>query len=187
MMIQPVAARLLLLSALPSVATAAASKPKVNFLVLFVDDMGVNQIDVANTNLYGYTGDEHRIKTPSLAKLAKEGMTFQHWYSAFHYCSPSRASMLTGRLPVRLGIGIPPCDYKPSAYAKRKPSNNRPMCNGVFTASSVGGLPHNETTTANVLAAAGYRCGIVGKVRARPLLRYARRCRSSLSLITVCR
>lgn len=48
----------------------------------------------------------------------------------------------------RLGIGIPPCDYAPSAYATQ-------MCNGVFTAESVGGLPLNETTTAEALSAAG--------------------------------
>ena len=84
-----------------------------NFLVLFVDDMGLNQIQLTHTapgELYGYSGDGGNISTPSVAKLAREGMTFQHWYSAFHYCSPSRASMLTGRYPVRVGIGIPPCD-----------------------------------------------------------------------------
>ena len=84
-----------------------ASSQEVADLVS-VQDMGMNQIDLENPALYGYTGDEHRISTPNLLKLSKEGMTFQHWYSSFHYCSPSRGSMLTGRLPVRLGIGIPP-------------------------------------------------------------------------------
>jgi len=66
--------------------------------------------------------------------------------------------MMTGRLPVRLGIGIPPCDYAPSAY----PSTKK-MCNGVFTAESVGGLPLNETTTAEALSAAGWATAMVGK------------------------
>ena len=48
---------------------------------------------------------------------------------------------MTGRLPVRLGIGIPPCEYAPAAYP---PAQN--MCNGVFTAESVGGL--GEVATA---------------------------------------
>ena len=65
--------------------------------------------------------------------------------------------MMTGRLSVRVGIGLPPCDYAPSAY----PGGG--MCNGVFTAAAVGGLPHNETTTAEALLAAGYRTAMVGK------------------------
>ena len=81
----------------------------------------------------------------------------QSWYSTFHYCSPSRGSMMTGRLPVRLGIGIPPCDYAPDAYP-----TGPPMCNGVFSACSVGGLPLNETTTADALGDAGYATGMVG-------------------------
>ena len=65
--------------------------------------------------------------------------------------------MMTGRLPVRLGIGIPPCDYAPSAYPSTK------MCNGVFTAESVGGLPLNETTLAEALKPAGYATMAIGK------------------------
>ena len=141
--------------------TAKAKSPQTtNFLVLFVDDMGLNQIDVPHpSTVYGYSGDNHTISTPNLASFASEGMLFQNWYSSFHYCSPSRGSMLTGRLPVRLGIGIPPCDYARSAY----PPPQKPMCNGVFTSCAVGGLPHNETTTAEALKTVGYATGIVGK------------------------
>lgn len=67
--------------------------------------------------------------------------------------------MLTGRYPVRLGIGIPPCQYAPGAY----PYLPKPMCNGVFTAEAVGGLPLNETTTADALRAHGYATAAVGK------------------------
>lgn len=149
--------RLACASAVVAVSTATGTPPP-NFLVLFVDDMGMNQIDAGNPSVYGYTGDEHRIATPHIAQLAKEGMLFQHWYSSFHYCSPSRGSMLTGRLPVRLGIGIQPCDYARSAYP------NTRMCNGVFTASAVGGLAASEITTGDVLRGIGYATGIVGKV-----------------------
>ena len=142
-----------------SLVHAAAAAVVPNFLVLFVDDMGMNQINVQDPRLYGYTGDNNTVQTPHIRKLSSEGMTFQSWYSAFHYCSPSRGSMMTGRLPVRLGIGIPPCDYAPSAY----PPPQKPMCNGVFTAEAVGGLPLNETTTAEALRAVGYATGMVGK------------------------
>ena len=128
--------------------------------------------------IYGYSGDAGNITTPNLAKFASEGLLLcvprlftpgrgsltvgrgegsQSWYSTFHYCSPSRGSMMTGRLPVRLGIGIPPCDYAPDAYP-----TGPPMCNGVFSACSVGGLPLNETTTADALGDAGYATGMVG-------------------------
>eukprot|EP01051_Picozoa_sp_SAG22_P004456 SAG22_NODE_239_length_14182_cov_74.353050_5_plen_194_part_00 len=139
----------------------AANKKAANFVVFFVDDMGLAQIDVPKpAGIYGYSGDGGNISTPNLAKYAAEGLLFQHWYSSFHYCSPSRGSMMTGRLPVRLGIGIPPCDYAPHAYP---PPSNKKMCNGVFTAEAVGGLPLNETTTAEALSAHGYATGMVGK------------------------
>ena len=119
---------------------------------------GLAQIDVPKPDgIYGYSGDAGNITTPNLAKFASEGLLFQSWYSTFHYCSPSRGSMMTGRLPVRLGIGIPPCDYAPDAYP-----TGPPMCNGVFSACSVGGLPLNETTTADALGDAGYATGMVG-------------------------
>ena len=134
----------------------APSTTRPNFLVLFVDDMGINQLNLGDARLYGYTGDNGTIDTPNIRALAGGGMTFQSWYSSFHVCSPSRASMMTGRLSIRAGVGLPPCDYAPDAY-------NETMCNSVFTASAVGGLPHNESTTAELLSAAGYKTAMVGK------------------------
>ena len=94
----------LIAAGLPCVLAA----PRPNFLVIFVDDMGINQIDVPTPEgAHGYTGDGGQVATPNFARLAAEGMTFQTWYSAFHVCSPSRGAMMTGRLPVRLGIGLP--------------------------------------------------------------------------------
>ena len=58
---------------------------------------GLNQISVPHPpDVYGYTGDNGTISTPNLARFAAEGMLFQNWYSSFHVCSPSRASMMTG-------------------------------------------------------------------------------------------
>eukprot|EP00040_Diaphanoeca_grandis_P037721 m.248875 g.248875 ORF g.248875 m.248875 type:complete len:416 (+) comp33866_c4_seq12:121-1368(+) len=119
------------------VATAATP----NFVILFVDDMGIDQIEVpANQRNYGYTGNNHTISTPHISQLAAEGLVFQNWYSGFHICTPSRAAMMTGRLPIRSGCAP-----------------------GVFFADAVGGLPSNETTMAEALLPQGYRTMAIGK------------------------
>ena len=78
---------------LSSTALCASSK-RPNFLVLFADDMGYGDMSC--------TGHP-TLKTPNIDRLAADGMRFTQWYSAFHVCSPSRAAMLTGRLPIRSG------------------------------------------------------------------------------------
>jgi arylsulfatase A len=105
------------------------------------DDLGMNQIDLPGQP-YSYSGVSGAIKTPNLAKFAKEGTTFMAWYSAFHVCTPSRASMMTGRLPIRVGLG-----------------------DGVLRQDAIGGLQHNETTMAESLGALGYETAMFGKVR----------------------
>ena len=118
-----------------------------NFVVIFTDDLGINQLDLENPDLVGYQGRGHTITTPNLAQyFGHEGMTFQHWYSGHAVCSPSRAALLTGRQPVRLGIGIGDSGRE-----------------RVFSRISTGGLPLNETTTATALKKAGYSTALVGK------------------------
>ena len=89
-------------AAVPS--AAAASKP--NFLILFVDDLGYNEINLGKHAPQGggYSGYGGAVQTPHVARLAAEGMTFTAWYSGWHCCSASRAAMLTGRLPPRTGV-----------------------------------------------------------------------------------
>ena len=100
---------------------------------------GFNQLALPHQP-YGYTGVDGAIKTPHLAKFAEEGTTFMHWYSGFHVCTPSRASLMTGRLPVRVGLG-----------------------DGVLSASAVGGLQHNATTPAEALRKLGFATAMFGK------------------------
>ncbi|XP_023986085.1 arylsulfatase G isoform X2 [Physeter macrocephalus] len=77
--------------------------------------------------------------TANLDKMAAEGMRFVDFHAAASTCSPSRAALLTGRLGLRNGV----------------PRN--------FAVSSVGGLPLNETTLAEVLRRAGYVTALIGK------------------------
>lgn len=102
-----------------------------------------NPTSFLTVRLQGYTGYNDHVQTPHLAQFAREGMVFTAWYSGWSLCSPSRASMLTGRLPPRTGIDS-------VAY-------------GVLSAEAVGGLPLNETTFAEHLSEAGYATGMVGK------------------------
>nr|XP_006110620.1 arylsulfatase G isoform X1 [Pelodiscus sinensis]XP_006110624.1 arylsulfatase G isoform X1 [Pelodiscus sinensis]XP_014424732.1 arylsulfatase G isoform X1 [Pelodiscus sinensis]XP_014424748.1 arylsulfatase G isoform X1 [Pelodiscus sinensis]XP_014424757.1 arylsulfatase G isoform X1 [Pelodiscus sinensis]XP_025036114.1 arylsulfatase G isoform X1 [Pelodiscus sinensis]XP_025036115.1 arylsulfatase G isoform X1 [Pelodiscus sinensis]XP_025036117.1 arylsulfatase G isoform X1 [Pelodiscus sinensis] len=105
-----------------------AEKP--NFIVILADDMGWGDLG-AN---WAETKD-----TPNLDRMASEGMRFVDFHSAASTCSPSRASLLTGRLGIRNGV-----------------THN-------FAVTSVGGLPLNETTLAEVLKDAGYITGVIGK------------------------
>ncbi|HMP31175.1 MAG TPA: sulfatase-like hydrolase/transferase, partial [Saprospiraceae bacterium] len=68
---------------------------KPNVVFILIDDLGYG--DLAN---YGH----QYAKTPNIDKLAKQGVKFTNFYSPSPLCSPSRASMLTGRTPFRLGI-----------------------------------------------------------------------------------
>ena len=115
-----------------SMGTVWAGKP--NIVVFFADDMG-----------YGDTSLQHpTLSTPHIDKLAVEGVRFTQWYSAFHICSPSRASMMTGRLPIRNGVQ--------GGYQ-----------GGVFSSTAVAGLPETEITWAELLQKESYRTMAIGK------------------------
>ncbi|XP_066541396.1 arylsulfatase A [Hoplias malabaricus] len=102
-----------------------------NFVLLFADDLGFGDV--------GYSGHPSSL-TPNLDKLAANGLRFTDFYVTSPVCSPSRASLLTGRYQTRSGI-----------YP------------GVLYPGSRGGLPLNETTIAEVLKPLGYTTAMIGK------------------------
>src|SRR4030042_1406964 len=101
-----------------------------NFVIIYCDDLGYGDI-----GSFGAT----EIKTPNIDKMAAEGIKFTEFYSASPVCSPSRAALLTGRIPQRMGI------------------------NGVFFPVSYTGMPLEEITIADILKKEGYATGIIGK------------------------
>ena len=105
-----------------------------NYIVIFVDDMGYGDLGV-----YG----NPTISTPHLDKMAFEGQKWTQFYSAASVCTPSRAALLTGRLPVRSGM----------ASSK----------NPVLFPNSLSGLPATELTLAEKLKEKNYKTAIVGK------------------------
>ena len=76
-----------------SIQLFAAERP--NIVVILCDDLGYGDL-----GCYGHPA----IKTPHLDKLATEGIRFTECYSAAPVCSSSRAGLLTGRTPTRMGI-----------------------------------------------------------------------------------
>lgn len=116
-------------NSIASVTEKNAKSP--NFIIVFADDMGYGDL-----SCYGHP----TIRTPHLDKMASEGMRFTQFYVSTNVCSPSRASLLTGRLPIRNGI-----------YPQ------------VFRTNSASGLPLNELTIAELLKKKDYSTAIIGK------------------------
>jgi len=117
----------------------AAEPP--NFLIFLVDDMG--WID---PECYGSTFHE----TPHINQLAEEGMRFTDAYAACPVCSPTRASIVTGKYPARLNL----TDFIPGHW--------RPYEKLVVPEMNMN-LPLEEQTFAELLKAKGYVSGSFGK------------------------
>ena len=105
-----------------------AEKP--NFIIVFCDDMGY-----ADIGPFGAEGYE----TPHLNRMAKEGVRFTDFYVGRSFCTPSRAALLTGCIPTRVGIG------------------------GNFGPKSTTGLHPDEVTIAETLKPLGYATACFGK------------------------
>jgi len=113
---------------------SAKVQDKPNIVVIFTDDMGYG--DMSNSG-------HPTIKTANLDRMAAEGQKWTNFYVAASVCTPSRAGLMTGRLPVRSGM----------ASSQRR----------VLFPDSNGGLPQNEITIAEHLKSLGYSTGMVGK------------------------
>jgi arylsulfatase A-like enzyme len=119
---------------LASLAFAQPSKRPSNFVVIFCDDLGYGDI--------GSFGNP-TIRTPHLDRMAAEGQRWTSFYAADSVCTPSRAALLTGRLPIRTGMF----------------SDTR----RVLFPDSADGLPHSEITIAELLKTRGYATAAIGK------------------------
>jgi arylsulfatase A len=82
--------------AAPRSPANGAARRKPNFVVILCDDLGYG-----DTSVYGRS----KIRTPHLEAMAREGVVLTDYYSPANLCSPSRAGLLTGRYPVRTGLG----------------------------------------------------------------------------------
>ena len=119
------------------------SSRQPNFVFILADDLGW-----ADLGCYG--SDLH--ETPNIDRLAGRGMRFTDAYAAASVCSPTRASIMTGKYPARLHMTI---WYESSA----NPPRNRKLIPPV----TQGNMPHGQVTIAEVLKEAGYFTAHVGK------------------------
>ncbi len=110
--------------------TKTASRP--NVILIYSDDQGTLDL-----NIYGAKD----LNTPNLDRLAAGGTRFSNFYAASPVCSPSRASMLTGRYPQRAGL----VDNAPADYG------------------NPGGMPTSQYTMAEMFKDGGYTTAHIGK------------------------
>ena len=113
-----------------SLSSTARKKKQPNIILIFADDMGYGDI-----GCYGHP----TISTPNIDRMATEGMKLTQFHVASSVCTPSRAGLLTGRLPIRSGL------------------------THVFIPQSPGGIPDEEITIAELLKDVGYATACIGK------------------------
>ena len=114
----------------PAKSFAAAPPATPNVVLIFVDDLGY-----ANLGCYGATG----IRTPHINRLAMEGSRFTSFYVAQAVCTASRAALLTGVYPNRIGLG------------------------GALNHTSPTGVHPTEKLLSNLFKERGYATAIFGK------------------------
>jgi arylsulfatase A-like enzyme len=137
-----------LAAAMLPVATTAAERARPNLLLIVTDDQGYPDL--------GCIGSKP-VLTPTLDRLAAEGVRGTSFYVTWPACTPSRGSILTGRYPQRNGLyDMVRNDmtnyghrYSPEEYA--------------VSPEMTLGLDPREQTIGDVLRRAGYRTGVVGK------------------------
>jgi len=132
----------------------SASRGKTpNLVFILADDLGWRDL-----GCYGSTFHH----TPCIDALARRGMRFTQAYAANPLCSPTRASILTGLYPARIGITSPVCHLKQEIF-EEKLQEKAAASVKVLSAVSVTRLKHEYFTLAEALKGAGYRTGHFGK------------------------
>jgi arylsulfatase A-like enzyme len=122
--------------------TTTIKKQKTNIIYVLTDDLGWKDLSCYGSTFY---------ETPNIDELANQGMRFTNAYAPSSVCSPSRASILTGKTPARLHLTdwIAGLDYP---YEKLSPPKDW-----------IRYLPHEEITIAERLKEAGYKTFMAGK------------------------
>jgi len=124
-----------------SIVAGHNQESKPNFVFILADDLGFSQIGCYGSSYY---------KTPNIDKLAEEGMRFTNAYAACPVCSPTRASIMTGKYPARLHLTDFIAGNNKDDYPLSQPKWQK-------------WLPLAEVTYAEVLKEFGFRTALFGK------------------------
>lgn len=138
-----------------------ASGPPPNIVVVLVDDLGWMDLGCQGSDYY---------RTPNIDRLAATGMRFTDGYASCAVCSPTRAALMTGRSPARLGI----TDWIRAEFqlsgrqwpnVRNKFGYHRPTGANreLLTPVNELVLPHSEITIAEMLKPLGYTSAYIGK------------------------
>jgi len=141
---------------IPALCAGAVSRP--NVVLILVDDLGWMDLSCQGSGFY---------ETPHIDRLAARGMRFTHAYAACAVCSPTRAAVMTGRYPARVGVtdwirarfqrgGMGTPAANPTDYVRR--GNQRLWC-----PPNPYWMEHAEVTLAEMLKPVGYRSCHIGK------------------------
>lgn len=139
---------------MPPMVPPTLGMDRPNIVFILSDDLGW-----ADTELYGKT---KLYKTPNLLRLAKRGMVFSRAYSASPLCSPTRASILTGQSPARIGITAPNC-HLPEVKLAASVQKSAPATSKALQCESATRLNTSYVTLAETLKSAGYATAHFGK------------------------
>lgn len=130
------------LKTIASTAEQADATQRPNIVLIMYDDLGYGDLSMTGSLA---------VQTPEIDKLGANGVVLHNFYSAAPVCTPARAGLLTGRLPPRAGL--------PNVVF---PTGSRLSMLNILSGGNVR-LPAEEITVADVLKAAGYRTGMIGK------------------------
>ena len=126
----------------PATCIEVCGQQKFNVIFFLVDDLGWSDVGCYGSTFY---------ETPAIDKLRNEGMLFKNAYSTCHVCSPSRASILTGKYPARTKLtewlgGRPEREFEKLHHGQK-----------------ITSLPDEEQTLAETLGKHGYATANYGK------------------------
>ena len=124
------------------------SNPRPNVVFILADDLGVHDLSVLGSSYY---------ETPHIDQIAYEGTVFRQGYATSRVCSPSRASIMTGKFTAHHGI----TDWIGAKTGEAWREHNRH--NKLLPAEYRYALPGEDTTLAEAMKAAGYTTFFAGK------------------------
>jgi arylsulfatase A-like enzyme len=130
-----------------------SEKTRPNIIFILADDLGWRDVGCYGSTYY---------ETPNMDRLATRGVRLTQAYAASPWCSPTRASILTGQYPARLGITAPAC-HLPEVQLEKKLVAARSPNTKVLEANSLTRLKPDYFTLAEALREAGYATAHFGK------------------------